>query len=381
MPLDLSVIAAHEAFIAGRAGGCRAYFRFQDLAGTSLMKRKLDGIEFIGCDLSESSFALASLVTASFYCSSLKRADLRGADMSRADLRGAILRGADLYRANLDGADFRKAVLYKDERDAEFKHNDWVIDAENDGRDGAVDFRDCTLRGARLSSAKLKGADFSGAMLDGAKLNQADLRDANFEGAVLTGADLNGTRLEGANLDKVVRDPAEAALSRADDLRKMLEMSDLYTRSRGEQGQRGNFEGEDLRVLGQAFREQGLIGANLRGVCAVGMDFSNASLIGAVFAGSDLRGANFTGANLKGVNFKDCNLNHAIFKSADLRAFTGNTGRAFLPTFDGASTHAARFDGAMMDREALGLANPEDSAAGLTSQQADPSVDSKVRAS
>ena len=381
MPLDLSVIAAHEAFIAGRAGGCRAYFRFQDLAGTSLMKRKLDGIEFIGCDLSESSFALASLVTASFYCSSLKRADLRGADLSRADLRGAILRGADLYRANLDGADFRKAVLYKDERDAEFKHNDWLIDAEGDGRDGAVDFRDCTLRGARLSAAKLKGADFSGAMLDGAKLNQADLRDANFEGAVLTGADLNGTRLDGANLEKVVRDPAEAALSRADDLRKMLEMSDLYTRSRGEQGQRGNFEGEDLRVLGQAFREKGLIGANLRGVCAVGMDFSNASLIGAVFAGSDLRGANFTGANLKGVNFKDCNLNHAIFKSADLRAFTGNTGRAFLPAFDGASTHAARFDGAMMDREALGLSPSENTGSGAQSKTEDAGLPGEAKAS
>ncbi|WP_420331674.1 pentapeptide repeat-containing protein [Oceanicaulis alexandrii] len=381
MPLDLSVIAAHEAFIAGRAGGCRAYFRFQDLTGTSLMKRKLDGNEFIGCDLSESNFALTSLVTASFYCSSLKRADLRGADLSRADLRGAILRGADLYRANLDGADFRKAVLYKDERDAEFKHNDWVMDTEGDGRDGAVDFRDCTLRGARLSSAKLKGADFSGAMLDGAKLNQADLRDANFEGAVLTGADLNGTRLDGANLENVVRDPADEALARAEELQQRLEQSDLYTRSRGEQGQRGNFEGEDLRVLGQAFRQKGLIGANLRGVCGVGLDFSGASLIGAVFSGSDLRGANFTGANLKGVNFKDCKLNHAIFKSADLRAFTGNTGRAFLPCFDGASTHAARFEGAMMDREALGLTPAEDTVSTSSSKPEDAALAGEVKAS
>ncbi|WP_375550096.1 pentapeptide repeat-containing protein [Oceanicaulis alexandrii] len=381
MPLDLSVIAAHELFIAGRAGGCRAFFRFQDLAGASLMKRKLDGIEFIGCDLSESNFALTSLVTASFYCSSLKRADLRGADLSRADLRGAILRGADLYRANLDGADFRKAVLYKDERDAEFKHNDWLMDAEGDGRDGAVDFRDCTLRGTRLSAAKLKGADFSGAMLDGAKLNQADLRDANFEGAVLTGADLNGTRLDGANMERVVRDPAAEAMARVEELQQRLEQSDLYTRSRGEQGQRGNFEGEDLRVLGQAFRQKGLIGANLRGVCGVGLDFSGASLIGAVFTGSDLRGANFTGANLKGVNFKDCNLNHAIFKSADLRAFTGNTGRAFLPAFDGASTHAARFEGAMMDREALGLTPAEDTVSVSSSKPEEAPLPGEAKAS
>lgn len=365
MPLDLSVIAAHESFIAGRAGGCRAFFRFQDLAGASLMKRKLDGIEFIGCDLRESNFALASLVTASFYCSSLKRADLRGADLSRADLRGAILRGADLYRANLDGADFRKAVLYKDERDAEFKHKDCIIDTECDGRDGAVDFRDCTLRGARLSAAKLKGANFAGALLDGAKLNQADLREANFEGAVLMGADLNGTRLEGAKMEGVVRDPAESSVARAEELLKRLELSDLYTRSRGEQGQRADFEGEDLRVLGRALSQKGLIGANMRGICGVGVDFSGASLIGAAFIGADLRGANFTGANLKGVNFKDCNLNHDIFKSADLRAFTGNTGRAFLPTFDGASTHAARFDGAIMDREALGLSSDADKGAAL----------------
>ena len=247
MPIDQAVIAAHEAFIAGRNGGCRAFFRFQDLTGVNLMKRKLDGIEFIGCDLKDSSFALASMVTASFYCSSLKGADLRGSDLSRADLRGAILRGADLYRANLDGADFRKAVLYKDERDKEFKQNDWVQDLE-DGRDGAVDFRDCSLRGARLSSAKLKGADFSGAMMEGADLHQADLRDANFKGAVLTGADMKGARLDGANLDNVVRDPAQAALARASDLMKLLEQSDLYTQSRGEQGRRAVFEGEDLRV-------------------------------------------------------------------------------------------------------------------------------------
>ena len=87
MPIDQAVIAAHEAFIAGRNGGCRAFFRFQDLTGVNLMKRKLDGIEFIGCDLKDSSFALASMVTASFYCSSLKGADLRGSDLSRADLR------------------------------------------------------------------------------------------------------------------------------------------------------------------------------------------------------------------------------------------------------------------------------------------------------
>lgn len=353
MPIDQAVIAAHEAFIAGRAGGCRAFFRFQDLTGANLMKRKLDSIEFIGCDLKESTFTLSSLVTASFYCSSLKGADLRGADLSRADLRGAILRGADLYRANLDGADFRKAVLFKDERDAEFRQSDWVQDQEGDGHDGAVDFRDCSLRGARLSAAKLKGANFSGAMLEGAQLNQADLRDADFSGAVLTGADLQGTRLDGANMTDVVRDPSAESQGRAESLLKKLELSDLYTRSRGEQGQRAVFEGEDLRVLGRACREKGLIGANMRGVCAVGMDFSGASFIGANFTGADLRGVNFTGANLKGVSFRDCNLNHAVFQGADLLSFTGSTGRVFHPSFEGASVHACRFDGARLDHELL----------------------------
>lgn len=347
----LPLILAHERFVRGQAGGCRAHFRFEKLPGLVLGKRSLDGIEFVGCDLPRIQLLLSSLKGASFYCSNLRDSDLRAADLTRADLRGAILRGADLYRAKLDGADFRKAVLIKSEREDEFANFGKNFDDESDLPDGTVDFRNCSMKGSRLNHAKLKGADFSGAILEKADLGGADLRGSKFDGAVLTGAALDGAKLEGVSMIGVLKDPDAAARERAKQLMGAIAASHAYTASHGKDGARAVMDGEDLRPLGEALKAKGLVGASLRDACGVSVDFSRSVLVGAVFDGADLRGARFDGADLRGCSFRNCNLNHAVFDKANLKSFAGGTGRSFPPNFESASLHSTRFVETVFDQE------------------------------
>lgn len=343
------LIRSHEAYVMGRPGGCRVAFRMERIPNLRLINRKLNDIEFVGCDLSHSHFTLSTMRSASLYCASLVSVDLRGVNLERADLRGAILRGANLYRANLDGADFRRAVLFKSERDKEFSKMDWVPDDESRFPDGAVDFRDSSLAGAHFGCAKLAGADFSGALMDGASLSNADLRGAKFDNAVLSGVVFGNARLDGASFDGALRDPSEALKLRRAEWLEAVRKSDQYTRTYGQEGGRADLAGSDLRVIGDALAGKGLVGANMRGVCGASVSFAGASLVGAVFDGADLRGANFTGALLQGVSFRDCNLKHAVFSKANLTAFVGASGRKFYPSFDGAQTDGARFDQAQTE--------------------------------
>ena len=343
------LILAHERFVRGQAGGCRAHFRFEKLPGLILRKRTLDGIEFVGCDLPRTQLLLTSLKCASLYCSNLRDSDLRATDLTRADLRGAILRGADLYRAKLDGADFRKAVLIKSERDGVFASFGQNFDDESDVPDGAVDFRNCSMKGARLNQAKFKGADFSGAILDRADLSGADLRGSKFDGAVLTGVQMEGALLEGSSMEDVLQDSDATALARAKQLLDLVEVSHAYTQSHGKNGARANLDAADLRPLGDSLAGKGLVGASFREACGVGVNFARSVLVGAVFDGADLRGARFDGADLRGCSFKSCSLNHAVFDNANLQSFSGGTGRNFPPNFNDATLHSARFNGTVFD--------------------------------
>ncbi len=352
--------AEHERFVRGVMGGNRARLQYERIDGLVLRRRTLDGIEFTGCELPHAQLLFSSLRAASFYCSNIRGADLRACDLTRADMRGVILRGADLYRAKLDGADFRQAVLVRADRDSKMVPAGLDFDEDGDMRGGTVDFRNCSMVGVQLGSAKLKGADFSGANLHGADLSGADIRDANLNGAVLTDVKLEGAALDGVTMENVLRDPSEAAIAKAQVLRDRVEANDAYTHSLGRSGKRGSFDGEDLRPVGDGFHKAGLVGATFKNACGVGVDFRGAILIGASFEGSDLRNARFEGADLRGVNFKNCNLNHADLSRADLASFDGASGRRFPPNFGGTLMHSTRFDGAQLDEgvtlnELLGL--------------------------
>ncbi len=355
-----SRFADHERFVRGVMGGARARLQFERIDGLVLRRRTLDGIDFTGCELPHAQFLLSSLRGASFYCSNIRGADLRACDLTRADMRGVILRGADLYRAKLDGADFRQAVLVRADRDPGMVPAGLNFDEDGDMKGGTVDFRNCSMVGAQLGSAKLKGADFSGANLHGADLSGADIRDANLNGANLTGANLEGAAIEGVTMENVLRDPDAKALARVDTLRSRVEANNTYTHSLGKKGKRGRFDGEDLRPLDDAFHKGGLVGATFKNACGVGLDFRGAILIGASFEGADLRNARFEGADLRGCNFKNCNLNHADFSRSELTAFDGVSGRRFPPEFSGATLHSTKFEDVVLEEdmtlnEVLGL--------------------------
>jgi len=233
--------------------------------GQSLARLDLTGLDFSGRDLSGADFTEAVLDKCVF-----QRANLSGAVFTAAILTAANLDGADLHATDLREVHAARASLCKANlKEADLSQGDFAeaklakADLSQAILQGAV-FEQADLTGVRAQGVQAARAGFMAADLTGADLSGADLEEADFSGATLTGADLNGTRLDGANLENVVRDPAAEALSKVEDLQKRLAQSDLYTRSRGEQGQRGNFEGEDLRVLGQAFRQKGLIAKSAR---------------------------------------------------------------------------------------------------------------------
>ena len=343
------IIAAHEMFARGKPGGCKAFFRFATLRKIVLQRRNLEDIQFIGCDLRLARLALSNFRFASFYGSKLDQADFRGCDLTRADMRGVSLQGAQLYAARMDEADFRRASLVEIDDDER-----WQYRTADNGKAGGfvpsvVDFRDCSMRGARLNGAKLQGADFSGAILEGADLSGANLLDASFDDAVLTDVDLENTILSPDALQGALWAPSPEACRRAQILRDAIAAHADWVRTAGREGAKAVLDGEDLRVLGTSFKGAQLGGASLRAACAVSTDFSGASMVGTHFDGADLRDADFSNADLRGSSFRDCNLAHARFDGADLRRMEGRGGRRYRVRFEGANLRNVNLDKALHD--------------------------------
>jgi len=340
-------LKAHERFVARKSDGVRMFYKFGDLQDIFLQQRQLSEIDFSGCDLSRARLAMTQFVGASFYCATLDDADCRGTNFRQADLRGVTLRGANLYGAKLDDADFRNAVLAKAD-----KEQGYVLlgagangpDSETDGIRG-VDFRNCSLKRARLGGARLQGADFSGANLDGANITGARLDNANLTGAILTGVDLKSARLFGAVLQDCVLDPTAEALARADLVRAALLEAEKWLASKGVIGSAAQLASEDLRPLRAEMKKRQLPGLAAADCCGIDVDFAESLLTAANFAGADLRGASFAGADLRGANFRNCKLAHANFSGADLSPLPLSDGRTKDTSFDDASLTGAIFSG------------------------------------
>ena len=119
----LRVIAAHHAWLEGKAEGQRANLSRSNLAGLNLHDANLSNAEMreadlSGCDLQSANLRRASLAGANLQDANLAKADLSEADLSdadlrNADLRGADLSGADLWRANLIGVCIAPDALHK----------------------------------------------------------------------------------------------------------------------------------------------------------------------------------------------------------------------------------------------------------------------------
>ena len=86
------ILAKHQKWLNGEAGGERANLSEANLSGADLSEANLSG-----ADLSEAN---------------LSGADLSGANLSRADLSGADLSEANLSRANLSRAENTDSVIW-----------------------------------------------------------------------------------------------------------------------------------------------------------------------------------------------------------------------------------------------------------------------------
>ncbi|HUF68962.1 MAG TPA: pentapeptide repeat-containing protein [Longimicrobiales bacterium] len=145
-----------------------------------------------------------------------------------------VLRGA-----RLDGADLRGFDL-----------------AFINGIGGGTDFRDASLRHAKLCGCDCRCADFSG----------ADLGDADLSDADLGGTDLSGSVLRSANLSRTSI---------------------------------GDFVGADLK-------RATLVSTRAASVDGSYSDLTGADLTGATFSHVDLQHARFNDATIEGATFSDC---------------------------------------------------------------------------
>lgn len=350
------IIAAHEAFVAGRPAGGRKLPRFIMARRMKVDGRKIPDIDFTGSDLEGCSFVRTDLSRALFCGAALNHCDFTHAVLTGADLRGAAFEGARLNFARMEGADMRAAVLC---------HRDGLTPPSlqtgasargamlDSGRFDeleaqAVDFANSSMRGAVLRNANLKGARFANCNLDGAEFRGARVAGADFRGAILTNVDLADIALPRDALAGCLVDPSPEALARAEALKAALEDAEAWAQTGGRKGQPADVSGHDLRPLHDQVKGRALPALNGRKACGVGLNFSNAVLVAANFEGADLRGANFTGADLRGANFRDANLAHARFRDADLGPLDLASGGARAVEFTGATLDGADVAPVMM---------------------------------
>jgi uncharacterized protein YjbI with pentapeptide repeats len=334
-------IVLHERFVRG-AGGARAFLQYVEAPGVDCRRRLLNDVDFTGADLQDGLFAGSHLERASLYCANLGGCDLRASDLRRADLRGAYLAGANLNGAVLDEADMRAAYIVHaggGGAATRLRRTGGSAGKTEDQRHGA-DFTNCAMRGVRLCAANLKGANLTGAVMDAADFTGAKLTDAIFADTVLSSVDLEMLGLSPAQRQGCVLGPSAAAIGRVPVLLARLRSGAEWVESGGKLGAPAAVDGEDLRPLGAALSGRTLTALTARGACAIYLNFSNCKLQGAIFDRADLRGAVFDGADLRGASFRGAKLSHARFARADLSPLVLPSGQA----------HAARFDGASMDR-------------------------------
>ena len=347
-------ISAHERFVRREPKGMRAILRFVDASGIDFSRRLMTEADLTGGRLRGARMILANFERANLFCADLTDVDARRADFLRADLRGVALRSARLAGARMDEADLRAAVLARADGKAGFR---LVGRAGTAGEDGgvsyAVDFSNCSMKGASLAKSKLRGANFTGANLSGANLGGADLAGAVFGGAIMTGAELSGARIDPGALSDCVRDPAPAAVAAAEALSALISAAERWVVTGGREGRAGVLDDQDLRPLGGVLARRRLTALAANRVCAIGVSFAGSQLQGASFTGADLRDADFTGADLRGASFRGANLWHARFDEADLSPLTLGSGKVRAVDITDAACADDAFDRARGGRAAL----------------------------
>ena len=338
---------AHARLLAGKPNGFLADFR-----GASL-----DGLSFVGKDLSESLFSGASLIGCNFSNSNLSDSDFSGALLSEANLSGSNLsrsdfRGSDLTRATLIASDCTET----DFRELTQTPDLAIIAPEDGEEDDKIVLQKLQKMKSNVLVTKLDGANFSGSKMahcrlvavsaieaifdDGnlihSKLNRARLEKArfcnsminstDFSGANLEDADLRGSPDESAIFDQAqtkgmmtgpapdpVPEPETAEILHVRDMEKRISKHEKLCRGNGGDGVPAIFEGLDFRVLNE------LSGRSLTALQASKANLSGMNLEGTELQGANLRGADLRGTNLRGADLRGADLSGAFLTHADLR--------------------------------------------------------------
>lgn len=345
-----AVMAAHDRYLHRLSGGARAKLSHAKLDGLNLANRDLTEADFAGASLVGANVSGSNLESASFYCGDLRNCDLRSSRLPRADLRGASFNGARLTFALLDGADLRAATMM-------FSGPGGISIISRDKTKGgpAVDFSNCSLKGASFGNAKLEGANFSGALLQGATFKGARLSNVVFKGAVLTGVNLKELAVPAEALEGCISDPKPLSQEETDAMASRIAEHQRWAETAGREGTPLVLDGQDLRPLQDLLAGRTLTGLSARNAMAIGLDLSAAQLQAAKFDGTDLRDVDFSGADLRGASMRAATLTHARFDKADLRHLILNNGTQLRPDFTGAAIAPGQFFGATSD-EPLGVA-------------------------
>ena len=106
------ILAKHQKWLNGEAGGERANLCDADLCNADLCNANLRNANLCDADLRSAGLCNADLCNADLRSADLRGADLCDADLSNADLRGADLRNADLCDAALRGAKNTDRVIW-----------------------------------------------------------------------------------------------------------------------------------------------------------------------------------------------------------------------------------------------------------------------------
>ncbi len=168
-------------------------------------RRRLNGIDLSGLDLTGAIFRAARLNNTNLSGAILSNAVLDQAWMMNADLSGTQLDGASLFQAqlrssNLSGAnlsnartagDFTRATL----DGADFTNADFSADMKNQ----SMGLMRGVLRKTKAVGTNFSGANFMRADLEFANLSGANFENANLAGTTLGGADFTGARIAGAH--------------------------------------------------------------------------------------------------------------------------------------------------------------------------------------
>ena len=156
------LVAAQQGFTQGLD------FKDKDLVHRKYNDQRLDGADFSGATLRDTSFYRASLKGVNFQDADLRNTEFTGADLTGADFRNSIgpfisTGETNFSRTNFEGLDMHGITLYQANfRGANLKNTrGW-------GRVTNCSFRGADLRGANLMSAKAYSAEgmFVGAVYD-----------------------------------------------------------------------------------------------------------------------------------------------------------------------------------------------------------------------